>query len=33
MLAERSKQLLARYRRGETLEAACPLRTVLDGVI
>lgn len=29
MLAERSKELLARYRRGETLEEACPLRLVL----
>ena len=29
MLAERSKELLARYRRGETGAAACPLRRAL----
>ena len=30
MLAERSRRLLATYRRGETPAARCPLRTALD---
>lgn len=30
MLAQRSKQLLAKYRRGEQLCSECPLRTALD---
>ena len=30
MLAERSRKLLARYRRGETLEGRCPLSHALD---
>lgn len=30
MLAERSRRLLARYRRGEVLDHACPLRAALD---
>jgi hypothetical protein len=29
MLAQRSKELLARYRRGETNGGECPLRTAL----
>ena len=31
MLAQRSKELLARYRRGETNNAACPLQVALAG--
>jgi hypothetical protein len=30
MLAQRSKELLARYRRGETNDGECPLRTALE---
>jgi hypothetical protein len=31
MLAERSKQLLERYRQGEEVGAECPLRKALAG--
>lgn len=30
MLAQRSKELLQRYRRGESIDAACPLNRALD---
>jgi len=30
MLAQRSKELLARYRRGEAVEAACPLKKAMS---
>jgi hypothetical protein len=32
MLAERSRKLLSRYRRGEALEGRCPLTHALDSV-
>jgi hypothetical protein len=32
MLAQRSKELLAQYRRGEAVGADCPLRRALAGV-
>ncbi|MGL6075825.1 MAG: DUF2293 domain-containing protein [Fimbriiglobus sp.] len=33
MLAQRSKELLARYRRGEPIEEGCPLKKVLAGQV
>ena len=32
MLAERSRELLARYRRGDSIEDDCPLKLAMDGM-